>query len=75
MVDEFREKKQIKNVLSTCGTYLFSVAVSHHKGSSLGIIRILTLIQHNQDPNDALKSIIDDIFKGYSEIIPSIAIN
>ena len=69
--DEFQEKKSLKNVRSTCGIYLLPVGVSQHTRGSLGGVRILTLVPHDQDPNDALHIIIDDIVKGCVEGIKS----
>lgn len=52
--DEFKEKKSSNNVRSICGIYLIAVGVSYHTCGSLGSVRIMTLVTHEQEPNDAL---------------------
>lgn len=70
--DEYQEKKSIKNIRSICGIFLVPVGVSHLTHGSLGIVRIMSLVPHYHDPNNALQIIIDDIVQVFIHEIPSI---
>lgn len=61
-------EKSLKKVRSICGIYLLPVEVSYLTRDSLESGRILTLVPHEQDPNNALQIIIYEMFKRSNEL-------
>lgn len=70
--DEFQEKTSVNNVRTICGMYSLLFNVSHHKRALLGSPRKLVLVPYGQDAYHTENIIIDDIVKGYIEVIPYI---